>query len=315
MADRLIENGNKIKIGRRRTRITTYENLVLTTPKLQTTKATTKDKTIHSKYSESNYYNRMRKRRQVIKEVCNNNFDIPNVSMVTLTFDQASNPDKDFKDINITHKEFDKFIRRVNNRYDNFRYIATFSRQGNGNWHYHMLCNFNNKIKREAISQIWKNGIVHIGHLKSNGELKATTDYIIKNMNQSSNEVRGRRGYLYSLNMEREIVLASWKPQDSKEFEEVFKRVSAESRRVLYETTNHVGVQRVDEQRANGDEVIDIIMKQDLTQSLKEKGYEDLETVYTHLTSTARFSDKFSELVAATPKQKPKQSNKNKHLK
>lgn len=244
----------------------------------------------------------MKKRRQVIRELCNNNFSIPNVSMVTLTFDQANNPNKDFKDINTAHKEFDKFIRRINNHYDNFRYIATFSRQGNGNWHYHMLCNFNNKIKKETLNEIWKNGIVHIGHLKANSEFKATTDYIIENMNQSSNEVRGRRGYLASLNMEKEIVLTSWKPQDSKGFEEVYKEVSLKERRILYEARNHVGVQRVEEQRSNGDEIIDIIVKQELTQSLKDEGYEDLETIYTHLSSSARFSDRFTELVAATPK-------------
>ena len=310
MDGRLIENAYKLKIGRRRTRVTTYENLVLKTPKLQDTPQKTKQNTSNpSKYCEFNYGKRMKMRRQTIRELCNNNFETPNVAMVTLTFDQASHLDKDFKDIIIAHKEFDKFIRRIHNHYDDFRYIATFSRQRNGNWHYHMMCNFNNKINKKTISRIWKNGIVHITHLKDNDRFKTTIDYLIKNMNQSSDETRGRRGYLTSLNMEKEIEITSWKPQDTEEFQKAFEKVSAERRRILYETRNKVGVQRVEEHMENGDEVVDIIINQEITQTLKEMGYTELDTVYTYLSSSARFSDKFIKLVAATPKP-TKRSNK-----
>ena len=117
-----IEDGFKLKIGRRRTQVTTYENMPL-----QTTSPIKKDKqkeikrNIPSDYAKFNYYNRMKKRRQEIREICWNNFDLPDVVMLTLTFDQKGNVEKNFAQLEDAHGEFKKFIQRVNSHYENIQ--------------------------------------------------------------------------------------------------------------------------------------------------------------------------------------------------
>ena len=83
-----IENGYKIKISRKRTRVTTYENMRLhTTKPIKSGKQKKIKPTIPSDYAGFNYHNRMKNRRSTIREICYNSFDIPNVVMITLTYD------------------------------------------------------------------------------------------------------------------------------------------------------------------------------------------------------------------------------------
>ena len=126
-SEAIIKNGYKLTIGRKRTRITTYENL-----RLQTTKSKDKPKNPEqsnpSSYSDHNYYNRQRQRRETVKELAYNSFEYLNATMLTLTFNRP------MTDLTEAHDIFHRFIKRVNDHYDNFRYLTTFSRQTNGNW-------------------------------------------------------------------------------------------------------------------------------------------------------------------------------------
>lgn len=129
MADRFIDAGFKIEISKRKTRVTTYENLVLRYKHDDwEQRKDKKEKDEKSSYEDLNYYKRLKKRKKTIDEMCYNNFEIPNTVMITLTFDGKKN-EKDYTQLDVTHCEFKKFIQRINSRYDNFKYIATFCRQ------------------------------------------------------------------------------------------------------------------------------------------------------------------------------------------
>lgn len=296
-----IGDGYKLKIGRKRTHITTYENMAL-----QTTSPIKKDKpqkikrSIPSDYAKFNYYNRMKKRRQEIREICWNNFDLPDVVMLTLTFDQKSNIEKDFAQLEDAHREFKKFIQRVNSHYENFRYLATFSRQNNGNWHYHVMCNFQHSITNGEITNLWKNGITHVTYVDTRELYNRAIQYLTHNMDESADALKGKHGYICSRSVERDIQLVSWRKEQFNEFEKAFEKVKQEKRTILYETRNPLGVKgtRMNEETGEAFEVH--LQDRELTPALKDAGYEQWETVYTHLKSSADFSDMFEPLKPAT---------------
>ena len=301
MGVEIIKGAYKIKMGRHRTQVTTYENLTL-----QTTHPIKEDKqkkikpTIPSDYAGYNYFMRQKKRRRVFKEMAYNSFDEKRSVMLTLTFSPEQG---EYTEISKAHREFKKFIQRINSHYNDFRYIATYSRQSNGNWHYHVLCNFDTNIKNSEISAIWKRGKTYVTYIKDSGMFITVLEYLIKNMNESAEDLKGKHGYLCSKAIERDIEVVSWRAEQEKEFDEAFERVEANDRVILYETRNHLGIkgERVDEETGEIFEVT--IPDRELDNTLRNAGYDSWDSVYTHLSSKADFSDKFSELRVATPKQ------------
>lgn len=305
MGTEIIKNAYKIKVGRRRTQITTYQNLTLqTTHPVKENKPKKIKPSIPSDYAGFNYYNRMKKRRSEIRELCFNNFATPNVEMITLTFDQKQSPEKSFTDIGVAHREFKKFIQRVNNHYQDFCYVATFSRQNNGNWHYHVMCNFEKNIENKEIRRLWRNGLTYVSYIKTEDNFRDAMQYLIDNMDESSNELKGKHGLLHSTNLETDKVITSWRAEHESDFEEAFQRVDNAKRVILYETKNHLGIkgERINEETGEVFEVT--IPDREINDALIDAGYESWDTVYTHLSSQADFSDKFSELKVATLKPK-----------
>ena len=316
MAVTYVQNGYKLKIGRHRTHITTYEDM-----RLQTTAPLKKDKpkkikpSIPSNYADCNYYARKRNRRRVVKEIIYNNFALPNVVMITLTFDQKNAKEtQSYTDLSKAHYEFKKFIQRIESHYDDFRYIATFNRQSSGNWHYHLFCNFTPNTPNKTITQLWQRGLTYVTYIKSQADYKQCIDYLIHNMDQAANELKGKRGYLAPKDIERDKVINSWNEQHTEEFNEAFERVENAPRTILYESKNHLGVKGKSVDEFTG-EIIDFHLEdRELTPTLEQAGYESWDTIYTHLTSSADFSDLFSELKPATLKQKKwKHHHKNEH--
>ena len=128
---------------------------------------------IPSSYADHNYYNRQRQRRETVKELAYNSFEYLNATMLTLTFNRP------MTDLTEAHKIFYRFIKRVNDHYDNFRYLATFSRQNNGNWHYHILTNFPAATKNDTISELWQNGYTYITYFDTQSKFDTSIKYII----------------------------------------------------------------------------------------------------------------------------------------
>ncbi|MCM1219508.1 MAG: hypothetical protein NC548_33935 [Lachnospiraceae bacterium] len=301
MAEEYIKDGFKIKIGRRRTHITTYENMVL-----QITQPVKKDKpkkikkSVPSNYADCNYRNRMKKRRREVREICWNNFDLPYVVMLTLTFDQNSQKEKNFTHIETAHHEFKKFIQRVNSHYQDFRYISTFSRQNNGNWHYHIMCNFQHSIANNEIKNLWKNGITYISYIKTTEDYNRAIQYLTDNMNESADALKGKHGYMCSRSVERDIELVSWREEQFNDFLEAFEKVKENKRTILYECKNPLGIKGTYTDEETGETFEVHLLNQELDPMLEQAGYKKWETIYTHLTSKADFSDRFKPLQPAT---------------
>ena len=305
-----IKDGYRIKIGRNRTHITTYENMQLnTTHPIKEGKKKEIKPSIPSAYAEFNYYNRNKQRASTLREIVYNSFDIPNVVMITLTYDTNKIDDTIATDLEQSHYVFKKFIQRVNSHYDNFKYIATFNRQSCGRWHYHVLCNFSKSINVNNIKSMWNNGIVYLTKINSTADLKQTTEYLINNMKDASNELRGKKGFLCSKNCERDIVIDSWHESDEKEFLDAFDKVRKSKNTILYEAKNKLGIKGTTINESTGEFSEYHIPDRELTPILENAGYEKWESIYTHLSSSADFSDKFNELLPATPKTK-KRKNK-----
>ena len=53
-----------------------------------------------------------------------------------------------------------------------------------------------------------------------------------------------------------------------------------------------------------GNEIEVTIPDRELNETISNAGYESWDTVYTHVSSNADFSDKFKELLPATPSRK-----------
>lgn len=303
MAENILPQGYKIILGRRRTRIVAYENL-----RLQTTQPIKEDKpkkikpSIPSNYADFNYYNRMKQRRDTIRELAYNNFENVYSTMITLTFESDKN--QNFTNLDNAHKAFKTFIQRINHHYNNFRYIATFNRQRNGNWHYHMLSNLPMSTRNRDIKAIWGNGITYVSQIRTQTEFDTSVQYLINNMTDSASDTRGKHGYLSSKNLERNIVLTSYKAGDIKEFDKAFERILESNRTILYSTQNHLGIQGETVNEETGEIATYTIPDQELDEMLENAGYKSWDSTFTYLSSSARFEEKFSTILPATPKPK-----------
>lgn len=304
-SEAIIKNGYKLTIGRKRTRITTYENL-----RLQTTKPKDKPKKSEqsnpSSYSDHNYYNRQRQRRETVKELAYNSFEYLNATMLTLTFNRP------MTDLTEAHDIFHKFIKRINDHYNNFRYLATFSRQANGNWHYHVLTNLPATTQNDTISELWQNGYTYITFFDTQSKFDTAITYIIANMVSSSQDTKGKHGYLASKNCERNLVITSYKTSDIEQFDNIFPQIQKAKNTILYEAKSHLGVKATYEDPETGELHEVHIPNQELDAMMASKGYEEWETTFTHLTSSARFEEQFTTLVSATPKSKKYKRKKSK---
>ncbi|WP_101909249.1 rolling circle replication-associated protein [Marasmitruncus massiliensis] len=215
-------------------------------------------------YYAENYIQRRRKRVATIKELITNNFNAHTSMNITLTFsneilkklaqnkinskrskklDTASNIDssvstelpnksKDFSsdfdatDVKKCNKLFKKFIQKMRYRYRDFQYVAVMAKQNSGNWHYHMICNLP-YIDYKEFKNVWIYGGFHLKRFQKASDLCRFKNYIIKNMEKDSFEdLHGKKAYLASKNLKRNIVCCSWK-NDLKS-QELFQNVNRE---------------------------------------------------------------------------------------
>lgn len=228
--------------------------------------------------------------------------------MLTLTFA------KPMQELQLAHKQFKKFIQRVNNHYGGFRYLATFSRQKNKNWHYHVICNFSPSTQNTTVEELWKYGITYITYFNTQSKFNMAIGYLVSNMKEAAGDIKGKHGYLASDNLEKNIILTSYKAEHEKAFDEAFQRVLENKRKILYETKNNLGIKCEGVNPETGELLTCTIPNRELSQLLIRAGYESWDSVFTHLSSAARFDERFSVLQTAVPKQKKSKKAKPKKL-
>ena len=207
--------------------------------------------TYEGKYARYNYKKRIKERAANFRAYAFINFAKNTTQFVTLTFDSKLVPNAN--DLDTAHECFRKFIKRIQSKFSDFRYLAVFCRQGEitnqspmpfdfdyntsdkrlnefvkqhktlskqntGNWHYHMLCNFDGSVTSKEIHDIWKYGITHSVLLTSGDELYTRISYCISNMSKVAyQDLRNEKGYLRSHRLQNHIVLRSWNNNESEQ--------------------------------------------------------------------------------------------------
>lgn len=183
------------------------------TPKKQLKKRNKASNEFTGKYHEYNYKKRLKNRAEKFRTLAYINFKVPNVQFVTLTFDP--NTIDYATDLKECHHAFQMFIKRIRRRYSDFMYIATFSRQKNNNWHYHMLCNFDVNVKNKVIQDLWQNGMTHSTPLLSYPEFDTRISYCIDNMYKVAwTDLQGENGYLPARGLQTPTVIRTWKDSE-----------------------------------------------------------------------------------------------------
>jgi hypothetical protein len=246
-------DGDVIIISSHATRITTYDNLFIRNKSNDQYRRDTAEKKEKNYTSEVDTYLKIKKRKQRFKELLSNNFNYRTSVMVTCTF----KPDEDrYKDLSCCYKKWQAFIKRINNTYDGFKYLAVYNRQKNGNWHYHMLCNLDKSVSQSFIRDLWGNGGVYISHLYSSQQFTNRQEYMKDNMVEAlkylyQNKVTGvevaenggLHGYLRSKNLVQNIKLMSWRDEDAEGYKRVIDFIKQENpnHRRLYSTSHVIG--------------------------------------------------------------------------
>ena len=179
---------------------------------------------IDGRYTLYNYKKRIKERAANFRSYAFINFVKKSTQFVTLTFDNKIVPNAN--DLDIAHEHFRKFIKRIQSKFTDFRYLATFSRQKNGNWHYHMLCNFDDSVTSTEINYIWKYGVSHSLWLTSGDDLYTKISYCIDNMFKVSySDLKGEKGYLHSHKLQNHVVLRSWNDKQSEKAYELLREI------------------------------------------------------------------------------------------
>lgn len=227
-----------------------------------------------SKNAEKNYQKRKVERIATVKEIINNNFSQGNIS-ITLTFDPLLFDMEKIHDLTFTHNEFKKFIQRMRRRYEDFKYLATFSRQENGTWHYHMITNLIMDESVNNIQNIWGNGSCECKNMYSGDYYTNVKNYMIENMEAYAEEKQKRHGYLCSKNIVRSIVLSADKEEDRELFRRAFARISCGGAVLIGRNETSIGVtKQTAEEIESGN--FNIQFNEELTAELKRQGYREV---------------------------------------
>ena len=171
-------------------------------------------KTFDGRYTLYNYKKRIKERAANFRAYAFINFTKGTTQFVTLTFDNkiVAGADK----LDVAHEHFRKFIKRVQSKFSDLRYAGTFSRQKNGNWHYHMLFNFDESVSGKQINDMWKYGVAHATLITAGDDLNTKVSYCIDNMFKVSySDLKGEKGYVHSNGLQSSIVLRSWNEKES----------------------------------------------------------------------------------------------------
>lgn len=170
--------------------------------------------TVGGRYTLYNYKKRIKERAAIFRSYAFINFVPKTTQFVTLTFDNRIVADADKLDV--AHKHFRKFIKRVQSRFSDLKYAGTFSRQKNGNWHYHMFFNFNESVSGKEINDMWKYGVAHCTLITSGDDFYSKISYCIDNMYKVSySDLKGEKGYLHSYGLQSSIEFRSWNEKEA----------------------------------------------------------------------------------------------------
>ena len=200
------------------------------------------------------------------------------------------------------HYEVAKFIRKIRVHYSDHIYIATFSRQCNGNWHYHMICNIDDTISEQELQKIWGMGMIKKKVIDDEKYFKNGMNYLIKNLDSIRDELKGRSGYKHSRNAITDIVIDLDKADEQTADELCEKIMQSQKVWITYQTEKSIGIMKryIDEYTGETSEFVDF--DRELSDELKSKGYESLMIKSTSYSIDYRFIELLPPLKIAVRK-------------
>lgn len=145
---------------------------------------------------------------------------------------------KKYCELSYCNKQFKRFVQRIKYRFPLFRYVGVMAKQGNGRWHYHLICNLN-YIPFDELRTIWGKGAVYFRSFKLtgiNGLWKAVR-YLQKNMYHA--ELEGEKGYLCSKGLNRNIIYRSWVSNEQAQVEAIKKSLTGNTPNHAFETVHN----------------------------------------------------------------------------
>lgn len=184
-------------------------------------------------YSDANYKQSQRRRRNTIRQLICTNFDAGS-KFLTLTFGNGMG--FDITDVQACNGYFRKFVLRLKRRYPGFKYVAVIEFQdknGRGAVHYHMICNLP-YIKKEELAEIWAGGFIKVNAIDKVDNVGA---YVIKYMTVDMDDKRlaGQNAYLHSRGLEKPVELATWRQDNAEAWQEIHNAL--ENEKPSYEAT------------------------------------------------------------------------------
>jgi hypothetical protein len=259
-----------------------------------------------SKYSRGNYWRRRKLRKKTLSAICYNTFEAGMSIMLSLTFDTKKYPYNDLTDLKQANEMFKGFIRRIENEFDGFVYVAVYSRQGNETWHYHVICNLPNDVQNEEIAALWKHGGTYTQRLTTDYEFRGGIQYMNKNMDECAEDKKGFHGYFASKNVQKDKVIRSW--DDDPEFDRLVQSAIYEQDghiEKLYETKSLV-VKKYIVNEVTGEVVEEKSMYAPSDTDISGLGdnVEVLQTVNTHYSTGYRDEQYFQKPQVAVRKKK-----------
>ncbi len=182
---------------------------------------------IRSDYFDLNQHRKYTRTSRKVRNLCRNNFHEDNALHVILTFDSKKFPQKDFHDLETARSEFRKFIKRMDEHYDNFRHVSVYARQDNGRWHFHMLCNLATNTSKEIIRKIWGLGRCTIKKIKDWKGFTNLVNYLCQNLRKNFDEFAGKRAFAYSKGLQDNLHLRQWKLNENYVMAEILDLVNS----------------------------------------------------------------------------------------
>lgn len=222
-----------------------------------------------SQFYSQNVEQTLHRRNRTVRELVTNNFRNDLCSFVTLTIDPIKFPFSlrltDEEDVGIQLDKiletavdlFRKFIRKLQARYTNLRYIAVpelYVKQGiRVSLHFHVLfelvC-----IRGAGFESLWGWGHVHT---EGAYDVQGVAYYMTKGSDLTKYELQfGKKGYFASTGLRRNRVLTSWDIDNQKKVEMMTMLLAAMKPTSTFHTNNDF-VGKVDYQRFTGIDLFD----------------------------------------------------------
>ena len=186
-------------------------------------------KSKRSKYHKYNYKKRKKDRSREINTLARLNFDEKHCCFITLTFAPAKAKSKggDAKNLDWSRMVFKEYIKRINRKYDDFLYIAVNGRSEAGYWHFHMLCNLLYEEAGDDLKKLWGWGSIRDSAIMGDLSFSNVIDYLINNLNDVSEVLEKKKGYLNSQHLKRRIILRSWNDDEHDLLEALWEKMKS----------------------------------------------------------------------------------------